>query len=137
MLPLPASVDLSMHTDECHLRFGTKWTRRAARRMSICLWGQDLSKADANLLSSDEIRKYRFEHACIQRLCYRDGKLVPKLVARSATVRRVVAEVYATSSEHRRAAAKRKRGYYRGVSRYGNSSKWREHIEARLSLIHI
>lgn len=124
MLPLPASVDLSMHTDECHLRFGTKWTRRAARRMSICLWGQDLSKADANLLSSDEIRKYRFEHACIQRLCYRDGKLVPKLVARSATVRRVVAEVAATSSEHRRAAAKREVGDYRGVQRKGKWSDW-------------
>ena len=94
-------------------------------RMSVCLWGHmGLSNNEATLLSSAEMTQLRSKHACIQREGCRDGKLVPELVVRSAAVCGVVAEVAATSSEHRRAAAKRAVGEYRGVYRKSGETKW-------------
>ena len=112
----------------CHkraLQYCRNNTLRPVCSLSMCLWGNvELSKAENILLSEAEMEQLQSEHKCVQRECCRDCKLAPELVARSATVRRVVAEVAATSSEHRRAAAKREVGDYRGVQRKGKWSDW-------------
>lgn len=96
-------------------------------RMSVCLWGHvGLAKTEATLLSAAEMKRLRNVCACIKQECCRDGKLVLEKVMASEAVGRMVAEVAATSSEHRRAAAKRaqKDPSYRGVVQINSQPQW-------------
>ena len=98
----------------------------------MCLWGNldSFCKEASSLLSTDEIDWLYDVHKCVQWECYRDGKLAPELVARSATVSRLLAKVAATSSKHRRAAAKHALGGYTGVLEHGSQGRWRAEISS-------
>ena len=100
-------------------------------RMSVCFWGHTgFTKTKATLLSAADMKHLHSVHARVQRKCSRFRKLVPELVARSAAVGGVVAEVASTSSKHRRTAANRALGDYRGVFLQSNGA-WG--VEIRVS----
>ena len=96
----------------------------------MCLWGNldSLCKDTTSLLSIYEIDWLYDVHKCVQWECYRDGKLAPELVEHSVTVGRLLAEVAATSSKHRRAASKHALGDYTGVLEHGSQGRWRPEI---------
>ena len=95
-------------------------------RISLCLFG-DFGDG-ACLLSAAERQRFISVHNTLLQQCSCGGQLDPKLVSKCEALGRVIAEVYSTSSEHRRHAARVAAGKYRGVQPRA-CGKWQAKIK--------